>query len=230
LYDKKLKRGKDGLFTRYVGQNARGTPEKFRLGYEQDAAEEKVRLIAALWSEIESDLPRRTFAPGDREKPEETPSWTEEHRPYWDSARLEAAKAIAKGKPPALPKKDHEDPIKYVQRISAIGQVAGTPFQPGDPSHYQTGLDDLRDELIDLRKKLSDSTGVPAATGITVRQAMTAYEIYVRRSLTSPDGFLRPWGRTKLDQLDSISSYLGDERFGGRDYLSLDLAGLSYDR
>jgi hypothetical protein len=208
VYDKKLKRGKDGLFTRYVGQNARGTPEKFRLGYEQAAAEEKVRLIAALWSEIESELPR----------------------PFWDSARLEAAKAIAKGKPPTLPRKDHEDPIKYVRRVTAIGQAAGTPFQPGDPLNHQVGLDDLRDELVDLRKKLSDSTGVPAATGITVRQAMTAYEAHVRRSLTAPDGFLRPWGRTKLDQLDSIRSYLADERFGGRDFLSLDLAGLSYDR
>ncbi len=38
MYDKKLKRGKDGLFTRYAGQNTRGTPEKFRLGYEPEVA------------------------------------------------------------------------------------------------------------------------------------------------------------------------------------------------
>jgi hypothetical protein len=68
VYDKKLKRGKDGLFTRYVGQNARGTPEKFRLGYEQEAAEERIRLIAALWTEIEG----------------RTPSG---HRPSWDLSR-----------------------------------------------------------------------------------------------------------------------------------------------
>jgi hypothetical protein len=109
-------------------------------------------------------------------------------------------------------------------------KAAGTPFQPGDPLNHQVGLDDLRQELVDLLKNLSDSTGLPAATGITVRQTMTAYEMYDRRSLTSPDGLFRPWGLTKLDQLDSIRSYLADERFGGRDFLSLNLAGLSYDR
>jgi hypothetical protein len=71
VYDKKLKRGKDGLFTRYVGQNGRGVPEKFRLGYELDAAEEKVRLISAIWQEIESRLSGQ--------------------RPSWDKASLETA-------------------------------------------------------------------------------------------------------------------------------------------
>jgi len=117
VYDKKLKRGKDGLFTRYVGQNARGTPEKFRLGYEQEAAEEKIRLIAALWSEIEG----------------RTPSG---HRPTWNSASLEAARAIAKGKPPALPKQDFESPVKYVGRVAAMSKATGTPFLPADPFNY----------------------------------------------------------------------------------------------
>jgi hypothetical protein len=60
VYDKKLKRGKDGSFTRYIGQNARGVPEKLRLGYDQEAAEEKVRLIAALWTEIEGRAPLKS--------------------------------------------------------------------------------------------------------------------------------------------------------------------------
>ncbi|MGZ3431181.1 MAG: hypothetical protein ACXWN0_05425, partial [Isosphaeraceae bacterium] len=78
MYDKKLKRSKDGLFIRYIGQNDNGTPEKFRLGYDPLVAEERVRLIAALWQEIEE----RTSA-----------------RPFWDRKTLEAAKAIAKGMP-----------------------------------------------------------------------------------------------------------------------------------
>ena len=49
MYDKKLKRSKDGLFIRYIGRNDKGTPEKFRLGYDPLVAEERVRLIAALW-------------------------------------------------------------------------------------------------------------------------------------------------------------------------------------
>jgi hypothetical protein len=211
VYEKKLKRGKDGLFTRYVGQNGRGVPEKFRLGYDQVIAEEKVRLIAALWTEIAGRTP-----PG--------------HRPSWDRASLDAAKAVAKGMPPVLPKRDCEDPIKYVERVAAISQSTGTAFQPGDPFIHQAGLDDLRQEASNARQKLSDALGVPDATGTTVRQAMGAYEAHIRRSLTLPNGDLRPWGRTKLDQLDSIKNYLADERFGGRDYLALDLANLSHDR
>jgi hypothetical protein len=52
VYDKKLKRGKDGLFTRYLGQNEKGVPEKFRLGYDPDNAAERLRCIAALWAEV----------------------------------------------------------------------------------------------------------------------------------------------------------------------------------
>ena len=211
MYDKKLKRGKDGLFTRYVGQNARGTPEKFRLGYEQEVAEERIRLIAALWTEIERRTPTG-------------------HRPGWDKASLEAAREIAKGKPPSLPKQDFEDPTNYVRRVAEMSRVTGTPFQPGDPFNHQVGLDDLRQELGQVRQKLADAVGVSAATGITVRQVMVAYEGQIRRSLTLPNGYLRPWGRTKIDQLDSIRSYLSDERFGGRDYLALDLADLSHGR
>ena len=81
MYDKKLKRGKDGLFIRYIGRNDKGTPEKFRLGYDPLVAEERVRLIAALWREIEE----RT---------------TDSFKPFWDRQTLEAAKAIAKGHAP----------------------------------------------------------------------------------------------------------------------------------
>src|SRR3974377_1521410 len=90
MYEKKLKRSKDGFFIRYIGRNVKGTPEKFRLGYDPLQAEEKVRLIGALWREIENFRGERSF---------------------WDRENLEAAKAIAKGMPPELPKRDFEDPI-----------------------------------------------------------------------------------------------------------------------
>ena len=72
MYDRKLKRGKDGLFTRYVGQNERDVPEKFRLRYDPEAAAERVRLIAALWTETTSQFPR-------------------DIRPSWDPDSLMAA-------------------------------------------------------------------------------------------------------------------------------------------
>ena len=96
---------------------------------------------------------------------------------------------------------------------------------PADPFNHQVGLDDLRQELGQARQKLADAVGVTAATGVTLREVMVAYEAHVRRSLTLPNGYLRPWGRTKIDQLDSIRSYLADKQFGG-DFLALDLANL----
>ncbi len=211
MYDKKLKRGKDGLFTRYIGQNSRGVAEKFRLGYDQEAAEQKVRLIAALWTEIEKHAP-----PG--------------HKPSWDAESLASAKAIAKGEPPKLPKHRYEFPDQYVRRVAEVSQATGVRFEPARPADYQFGLDSLQDEIAQSRQALSSSQEVKEATGTTLGKAVGAYEAHVRRSFTGPDGYLRPWGRTKLDQLDSIRLYLADERFGGRDFLKLDLAELSYGR
>lgn len=135
MYDKKLKRGKDGSFTRYIGQNARGVPEKLRLGYDQEAPEQEVRLMAALWTEIEG----RTSS---------------HFRPSWDRASLDAAKAIAKGNPPAFPRLDSEDPLKYAQRVADISQTAGIPFQPTDDFLYRIGLEDLRKPAGEARQKL----------------------------------------------------------------------------
>ncbi len=209
MYDKKLKRSKDGLFIRYIGRNDKGTPEKFRLGYDTLVAEERVRLIAALWQEIEE----RTSA-----------------RPFWDRKTLEAAKAIAKGMPATLPKRDFEDPIKYVRRLSEISKATGTRFEPTDPEGYQSGLRDLQIQMDKAKRSLSASLQVEQATGVTARQAIEAYASSIVRSSTLPNGYLKPWGRTRLDQLDSIRNYLSDERFGGRDFLALDLADLTYSR
>jgi len=209
MYDKKLKRSKDGLFIRYIGRNDKGTPEKFRLGYDPLVAEERVRLIAALWQEIEE----RTSA-----------------RPFWDRKTLEAAKAIAKGMPATLPKRDFEDPIKYVRRLSEISKATGTRFEPMDPEGYQSGLRDLQIQMDKAKRSLSASLQVEQATGVTARQAIEAYASSIVRSSTLPNGYLKPWGRTRLDQLDSIRNYLSDERFGGRDFLALDLADLTYSR
>ena len=52
-YNKKLKRGKDGVVVRYIGRNQKGVPEKFRLGYDLTEAERRSQQIAALWAELE---------------------------------------------------------------------------------------------------------------------------------------------------------------------------------
>jgi hypothetical protein len=207
MYEKKLKRSKDGLFIRYIGRNQKGTPEEFRLGYDPLQAEEKVRLIGALWREIENFRGERSFR---------------------DRENLEAAKAIAKGMPPELPKRDFEDPINYVRRVAEISKATGTRFEPMDRGAHQSGLNDIHIQKERATRTLSASLQVEKATGVSVRQAIEAYASSIERSSTLPNGFLKPWGRTRLDQIDSIKNYLSDERFGGRDYLALDLAALTY--
>ena len=97
MYDKKLKRSKDGLFIRYIGRNQKGTPEKFRLGYDP------------LARRGESAAHRRPLA-RDREHSRELQARSGTGR------ALRRQKQSPKGMPPTLPKRDFEDPIKYVRR------------------------------------------------------------------------------------------------------------------
>jgi hypothetical protein len=210
MYDKKLKRSKDGLFVRYIGANAKGTPEKFRLGYDPLAADERVKLIAALWQEIEE---RRRLSGS---------------QPFWDQSSLEAAKRIAKGMLPVLPRRDFEDPIKYVRRVSEISKATGTRFEPMDREHHDAGLRDLHVEIERARRTVSSALQVEEAVGVTLKEAMDAYGSSIEQEFRQPNGYLKPWGRTRLDQLDSIKSYLADERFGGKNHLEMDLGELTF--
>ena len=210
-YEKELKRSKDGSITRYVGRNSIGMPEKFRLGYDLEAAQTRVLLILAIWEDIEDRTP-----PGQRS--------------FWDAANLAAAKQIAKGEPAKLPKRDHEDPSKYVQRLQEIGKRGGGKFEPADPFIFDVGIDDLRNEVAQVRQQLSTALNVAKPTGVTLAVALDAYQDEVRKQNTLPTGSIHPWGKTQLDQLLSITKYLGDERFGGTDFTKLDLAEITYNR
>ena len=212
MYEKKLKRSKDGMYRRYVGQNSRGVPEKFCLGYDLGEAEKRLNLIAAIWEQIAEF---------------KSPGYS------WDHSHLEAAKAIAKGKQPSLPTRSGnalEDPVKYVSRVAKISQATGTKFEATDLVVYQYGIDEIRSNVAEGRQKLAESQGLSEATGVSLSKAMDGYEAHVRQALTLPNDFLKPWGRTKLDQVASIRNYLSDPRFGGRNFLVLDLAELNYGR
>jgi len=195
-YEKELKRSRDGSIIRYVGYNLQGVPEKFRLGYDMNAAKSREALIRAMWDEIEG----RSRASA---------------RASWDAAGLKAAKEIAKGKTPVLPKRDYEDVASYAQRLQAMTIKTGTAFEPIDPILVDLGLDDLRNELAQVRMQLSTAINVTKPTGVTLGNALDAYDIVLRRENTEPTGALRPWGKTQVDQLKSVKTYLGDERFGG---------------
>ena len=210
-YEKELKRSKDGSIIRYVGYNLQGVPEKFRLGYDMNAAKSREALIRAMWDEIEGRS--RGSA-----------------RASWDAAGLKAAKEIAKGKTPIFPKRDYEDVASYAQRLQAITIKTGTAFEPIDRILVDLGLENLRNDLAQVRMQLSTAINVTKPTGVTLGNALDAYDIVLRRENTEPTGALRPWGKTQVDQLKSVKTYLGDERFGGIDFTKLDLTEITYNR
>ena len=105
-YQKKLRRSKDGCYVRYIGKNAKGQSEKFRLGFDAQEAEKREVLILDLWEHQERH--------------------TDPFLPFgfhWTPAYLKAAKAIAKGKPPTLPPTyiGKTTPSKYVDAVNEMG-------------------------------------------------------------------------------------------------------------
>lgn len=215
LYDKRLKRSKDGSIVRYIGKNEKGVPEKFRLGYDLAEATRRERLIKALWEEIDYGS---SHIPG-----------VNLRKPFWLKDHLEAAKAIARGEPPRLPRgSECEDPVLYLRRIDALSEIAGERLLPSDPVHFQNGLERLNEDIATSKQIRATAMNVPDATGQSLEDAITAYETHLRASETTPDGRLTPWGKTQVDQFKSIRSYLSDARFGSRNFLTADLAELSF--
>lgn len=208
MYDKELRRGKDGKITRYVGQNSRGVPEKFRLGYDMDVAQKRLNLIAALWHEVE----HRQRHNG---------------KTFWDEKNLAAAKAIAKGKQALVHKWDYESHADYAQRVTKLQKASENAFVPAIERMYEIGLNDVREIIDRERKTLSKIIGVPNATGRTLKQAVKAYCDHLRKEKTLPNGSLIPWGKTQLDQVDSITGYLKHEKIAPQNFLLLDLAELT---
>lgn len=110
MYKKTLQRKKDGSFERWLGVDARGVKQVFRMPAEisQAEAERRWREIEALWQMIESevvapDCPRQTT----------DSAWSA----FWDEERLETAKAIAKGKPATMDRRIGETSAAYVKRV-----------------------------------------------------------------------------------------------------------------
>jgi hypothetical protein len=211
-YDKKAKRGKDGSIVRYIGKSRKGVAEKFRLGYDLKEAEQRAMLIEALWAEIEN---------------------TNDGHPvkFWKPAYLQAAKVIAKAGRPTLPKNScYEMSELYLARLASISARTGIAFEPADPRDLKIALSDAQQAMQEARSTLSLVLDVPSATGQTLAEAFDAYESQIRKKNTDPTGRLAPAAKTNLDQIRSIRNYLSDKRFGGRDFLALDLGELDFNR
>ena len=207
-YEKKLKRGKNGI-PRYIGRNQKGYSEKFSLGFDLKEAEKRESLIRELWAHQERH--------------------TDPFLPFgfhWTPKYLKAAKAIAKGKPPVLPPtyKAKTDPAKYVDAVNEIGDE----FSPSDPSLYEKGVKQVSQEIGVRRESLSVRENAER-TGQTVAETIAAFRDYLHTKALEPDGALSTWGKTRLTQLGSWANYLAeafrikDGKKERRDLLDLDL-------
>ncbi|MBD3671947.1 MAG: hypothetical protein HUJ26_00350 [Planctomycetaceae bacterium] len=221
-YNKTVKRGNGKPITHYVGKNRKGVPEKFRLGYDPAAAQRRLDQIQAIWDHLEiwvSEAKANIEIKGKTKL-----------RTYWTQPYLKAAKAIAKGEPPTLPKGEYEQPELYLKRLGLISEASGTKFEPANPDEYETAVYLVKKTADESRSTISAAANVPAATGQTLKNAIDGYEESVKRRHTQADGAIDAWGKARLDQMSTIRNYLSDKRFGGQNYLRLDLAELTFQR
>jgi hypothetical protein len=189
-----LKRTSRGDFTRNLGFDAQGKVPKFCLGDSKTEAAKRLKAILALWDELQL---RPTVLFG--------------NKPAWDTERLAAAQAIAKGNPAKVNAGAYEGSVLYFERINRFRETTGIEVIP-DEFKYRLGADDNR-KIIEQATRSFET-----ATGQTLHQALQAYSTHVGHEYRSPDGQITDNAKTKQGQIKSITSYVPD----------LDLAKLNF--
>jgi len=210
IYETELKEDKDGSWFRWLGEDEKGTKQKFRLGKDKQEAKRRLRLIVSLF-----DIQRGAaeFYGG---------SWVPEH--------LEAAKKIAKGKTATLPRlslrvSDTDTVVESPETYAKTLALLGADFTP-DPAAITQALGQIeksqrKNRL--LRSKLTGSDPNKDPTGQTIGMALDAFSKEVEKLNTLPEG-LTPWGKTQLNQIKSW------RKFAGSELLETDLADLTVEK
>lgn len=199
IYETDLKRDSDGTWYRWLGENAEGTKQKFRLGQEKSEAERRIKLILAIYSlQLETDLSLEG-------------SWVPEY--------LSVAKKIAKGKQAMLPRLaipvNDSDVVQefaetYAKKLAYLN-MDGEVFQAEKMEDLAQALKVLevnqkRDRT--LRSKLTGSSPDQNLTGQTIGLAVDAFLDHLRTQNTLPDGSLTTWGKTQINQVKSWRQYM----------------------
>lgn len=206
MRDTNLKRTTRG-YVRNLGRVADGSQPKFYLGHDRNLALKRLEQITALWLQLEAAHGSR---PG---------------KPVWNFDYLEAAKAIAKGEAATLAPKNfqtgNEQPSKYFERISSL-QRSGIDVSPKDSFTFDLGRADLSSNVISAEEELERVIG-PKATGQNLHEAMRAYQNHIAKEYRNPEnGTITDNGKTKIDQVKSIMTYLPDQDLGSLDYSACD--------
>lgn len=218
MYKKPLQRKKDGSFERWLGVDARGVKQVFRMPAEISQAEANQRMgeIEALWQMIESEVVDPLHARQTTESP-----WSA----FWDEERLETAKAIAKGRPATMDRRPGETSAAYVKRMLKTQAILESELIPSDKASYDTGIEHLRALIVKTNEQYGQAVGTPGVqlTGITLATAFAAYEeeIKSKQKYRTSEGKRKPWAKT---QLDNIASMTG---FYLKGFMNLDLGELN---
>ena len=202
-----LKRTKRG-YVRNLGRLASGSQPKFYLGHDRAIANQRLQQITILWQHIEAWHAGR---PG---------------KAIWNDDTLQAAKAIEGGEPASLApftlSTGSEQPEKYFARIAAL-RKAGLDVRAADGSQFDLGRQDLVGDIEHSHASLERTIGSSRATGQLLHEALRAYQEAIKVEYKdSTDGLLSDNGKTKIDQIKTIMTYLPDQDLGQLDYHGCD--------
>lgn len=193
-----LKRTQRGDYRRGLGRTPDGKEVKFPLGFDKALAQKRLSVILSLWKAC-CVSPLAT---------------TEDGKPAWDEARLEAARQIARGNRPAEP--DQGD-AAYQSVLAARRNGADDPHDSDVDEQYHAAV-----------KKLGRAFTPPIGpngqrlTGQKLFEAIEAYRKHIGHEYRDGTGSLTDNGKTKQDQLNMLKSYLHDCDLGMLDYHGCD--------
>lgn len=197
---KKLSWTKRG-FVRTLGP--KGFEKKFYLGYDIQLAEQKEKAIVIIWQQIEE--------------------WARAGKSdlKWDEGSLTVARAIEKGDTPKIPKRDHEWPEDYLQRVNRLAAATGLPVEPDNPEWYDSAVPEVRGEIARLERSIA-IPGKPKLTGQKLYQAFKAYQAHIRKEYVEADGHLTDNGKSKIDLCKQLQDYIKDCDLGTLDFQGCD--------
>jgi hypothetical protein len=193
-----LKRTKRGDYRRGLGCTSDGKEVKFPLGFDKVLAQKRLCVILSLWKACcQRPLAR-----------------TDDRKPAWDEAHLEAARQIAKGKRPSLP--DERDP-SYQALVIASRAGADAPNIAAPDQQYGAAIQKVG-------RAFTPPTGPNdrPLTGQKLFQAIEAYRKHIGKEYRDGAGNLTDNGKTKQDQLNMLKSYIHDCDLGELNYHGCD--------
>jgi len=197
-----LKRTRRG-FPRNLGKLPNGSQPKFYLGHDKDAAVARNEAIETLWAEFT----RKTG------------------RDVWDQWHLDAARAVARGEPLVVRRFDHEPEDNLFRRFNEWSRKLKVPVivDPAQQGLFELGREAQVREVLKSQENLAESLGTPNAVGQNLHHAIEAYRQHIQRDYLDPtDGTLTDNGKTKIDQLKTITTYVPNLDLGALDYHGTD--------